>query len=395
MPRILDGLSVRRRLGAAALTAAALTAGCALPASLPSAGPTVATMERAPEDGVPESIQLVPITGEVVAALQARRRFIGFAGMLADSLHPEQRVGNGDVLEISVWEAPPAMLFGVTNADPRLLAGTAIVTQFPPQVVDSDGTISVPFAGRIRAAGSTPREVETRIISRLKGKTNQIQVLARIAQNASSNVTVVGEVRNSLRVPLTPAGERLLDVLAAAGGVSQPVEKMTLQITRGAQVRSLPLETIVRDPRENILMNAGDVVTALFQPYAFSMLGAAGRNEEVPFEAKGITLTQALARAGGVDDERADRRGVFVFRFEDPSGLSWLTPAATTAEGRLPVVYQLDLGEPAAFFAAQRFRIENGDVLYVSNAPVAELQKFLRIVSSITAPVLTVRALTR
>lgn len=389
------GLNVRLRFGIAALAAALSSAGCALPASLPSAGPTVATVEGTRSDPQGEAISIVAITGEVVATLDARRPFGGLAGMLPDAAPPDQRVGNGDALEISVWEAPPAMLFGVTNTDPRLLAGTAIVTQFPLQVVDTDGTISVPFAGRIKVTGATPREVEARIITRLKGKTNQLQVLVRIAQNSSANVTVVGEVRNSMRVPLTPAGERLLDVLAAAGGVSQAVEKMTLQVTRGDRVRSLPLETIVRDPRQNILMGAGDVVTALFQPYAFSMLGAAGRNEEVPFEAKGISLTQALARAGGVDDERADRRGVFIFRFEDPAGLSWLTPIATTVEGRVPVIYQLDLGEPAAFFAAQRFRIENGDVLFVSNAPAAELNKFLRIVSSITAPVLTVRALTR
>lgn len=389
------GLNVRLRFGIASLAAALSSAGCALPASLPSAGPTVATVEGTRSDPQGEAISIVAITGEVVATLDARRPFGGLAGMLPDAAPPDQRVGNGDALEISVWEAPPAMLFGVTNTDPRLLAGTAIVTQFPLQVVDTDGTISVPFAGRIKVTGATPREVEARIITRLKRKTNQLQVLVRIAQNSSANVTVVGEVRNSMRVPLTPAGERLLDVLAAAGGVSQAVEKMTLQVTRGDRVRSLPLETIVRDPRQNILMGAGDVVTALFQPYAFSMLGAAGRNEEVPFEAKGISLTQALARAGGVDDERADRRGVFIFRFEDPAGLSWLTPIATTVEGRVPVIYQLDLGEPAAFFAAQRFRIENGDVLFVSNAPAAELNKFLRIVSSITAPVLTVRALTR
>jgi polysaccharide export outer membrane protein len=39
--------------------------------------------------------------------------------------------------------------------------------------------------------------------------------------------------------------------------------------------------------------------------------------------------------------------------------------------------------------------MRNRDVLYVSNAPAAELQKFLNIVSSVVVPVVTVRSLGR
>ena len=389
------GSTIRAAIMTATVTACALAGGCALPKSLSGSGPTVSAIEQAGQDPDPAAIQLVPITDRVTRSIKARRQVRSFSQALADGVRQGQRVGTGDALEISVWEAPPAMLFGVTNSDPRLLAGTAIVTHLPTQVVDSDGTITVPFAGRIQAAGSTPRAVERRIASRLRGKTNQIQVLVRIAQNSSSNVTVVGEVRNSARVALTPAGERLLDVLAAAGGVTQPVDKMTLQVTRGDRMLSMPLEAIVRDPAQNIIMRPGDIVTALHQPFAFSMLGAAGRNEEVPFEAKGISLAQALARAGGVNDSRADRHGVFVFRFEDAAALDWGRPVARTADGKVPVVYQLALDNPASFLIAQNFPIDHKDVLYISNAPAAELQKFLNIISSIATPVLAVRALTR
>lgn len=374
----------------------ALTAGCAsLPDALPAAGPSTADIEEATAAARTSGIQLVSITDEVARSIRSRRQSEGFADGLSDGEPHVHRVGPGDTLEIAIWEAPPAMLFGASPADPRLLSGTAVVTHLPPQVVDGDGSINVPFAGRVRAGGNTPREIEGRIASLLRGKTNQIQVLVRIAQNASANVTVVGEVRNSSRVSLTPKNERLLDVLAAAGGVTQPLGKITLQLTRGDRIRSLPLETVVRDPRQNIVMQPGDVVTAVHQPFSFAMLGAAGKNEEVNFEAQGISLTQALARSGGLNDGRADRHGVFIFRYEDPKALAWTQPVSQTADGKVPVIYRLDLGSPASFLVAQNFPIENRDVLFVSNAPAAELQKFLNLVTSVAAPVLAVRALTR
>jgi polysaccharide biosynthesis/export protein len=206
----------------------------------------------------------------------------------------------------------------------------------------------------------------------------------RLTRNANSNVTVVGEVTSSARIPLTPRGERLLDALAAAGGVRQPVPvgKITIQITRGTIVQALALDTIIRDPKQNIVLQPGDVITALFQPLSFTVLGATGKNEEINFEAQGITLAQALARAGGLQDTRADARAVFIFRFEDPQALEWAIPPKITPEGKVPVIYQVNLKNPASFFVAQSFPVNNKDILYVSDAPAAEMQKFLNILTS-------------
>lgn len=176
----------------------------------------------------------------------------------------------------------------------------------------------------------------------------------------------------------------------AQGGVRQPVDKITIQVTRGDVVASLPLQSVIRDPKQNVPLRAGDVVTALFQPYSFMALGATGKNEEINFEAQGITLAQALARAGGLQDARSDAQGVFIFRLEDAKALQWPNaPARTTADGRVPVVYRVNLRDPSSFFVAQSFMMDNKDVLYVSNAPVAELQKFLNLVFSVAYPLVT------
>ncbi|VWB54440.1 capsular biosynthesis protein [Burkholderia lata] len=152
----------------------------------------------------------------------------------------------------------------------------------------------------------------------------------------------------------------------------------------------MPLDTVIRDPHQNIPLRAGDVVTALFQPYSFMSLGATGKNQEVDFETQGITLAQALARSGGLEDSRSDAQGVFIFRLESADALSWpKTPVRTTAEGKVPVIYRINLRDPNSFFALQSFVMENKDLLYVSNAPVTEVQKVLNLVFSVVYPVVT------
>lgn len=335
---------------------------------------------------------MVDVSNELANQLIESSRSPGFAEVYGDGLASETVVGRGDVLDISVWEAPPAALFGTAGADPRVSGNaTSRGTLVPEQIVDQDGTVMYPFVGAIRVVGMTPKQIERVIVARLQGIANKPQVLVRIAQNANRNVTVVGEVSNSARVPLGPRGERLLDVLASVGGTRQPVTKTTIQIARDATVVDMPLEEVIRNPRQNIRLKSGDVVTALFQPYSFTALGATGRNEEVPFEATGLTLSQALGRAAGLQDSRADAKGVFIFRFERASALS-STPGVSLKplpNGTVPVIYRVNLRDPRNLFVAQNFPIRNRDVLYVSNAPIADVQKFVNVIYSTILPLAT------
>ena len=365
-------------------------AGCGtFPGWIPSSGPSREQVVEVEDSPSAPTIQVVDVTDQVARRLVAGQEKRLFSETLGNKAPMGYIIGPGDVVEISIWESPPAVLFGTAALDPRTGAAAAHVNAFPEQMVSSDGTINIPFAGRIPAKGKSPQEIETDIVRHLTGKANQPQVLVRVIRNATSNVTVVGEVAQSARIPLTAGGERLLDALAAAGGVRQPVGKITLQVTRGPQVQALALDTIIRDPKQNIVLQPGDVITALFQSSSFTVLGATGKNEEINFEAQGITLTQALGRAGGLQDNRADARAVFIFRFEDPQNLNQggATPRQTTPEGKVPVIYQVNLKDPASFFMAQSFPVLDKDMLYVANSPATELQKFLNIVAT---PVITI-----
>jgi polysaccharide export outer membrane protein len=389
-PRALGGASGNLgRIGALALLVS--LSACA---SLGSGGPSGSAIRGAAGKPVGSAdIKVIDVTEAVAQQVQANNRSMLFSEAIGDALPPSIVVGRGDVLEVTIWEAPPAVLFG-TNANfgasdsGSVLASSAGVgqkTALPEMMVDSDGLIRIPFAGGVQAAGRTPRQIEREIVSRLANKAHDPQVAVRLATNANANVTVVGDVTTNARVPLTPRGERLLDVIASAGGVKQPVGKVTIQVTRGNHVATLPLETIIHDPAQNIRLQSDDVITALYQPFSFTSLGATGISAEIPFEGTGLTLAQALGRASGVKDDKADVHGVFIFRFEDPAALDPRVAAVgkRTPDGRIPVIYRVNLRDPSSLFVVQAFPIKNKDVLYVSTAPLSDFARFMGFASSI------------
>ena len=360
-----------------------LATGCS---TVGNSGPSAKAITRAGRAGTASDrgisvVALDAATAQRAAAYARAQRFADVFGSVAPT---GTVIGVGDVLDIAIWEAPPAVLFGATAPGANISSAIAQSAGIPQQLVGEDGTITVPFVGTLLVRGLTPQAVGRLIVARLAGRAHSPQAIVRLAQNDSRAVTVIGEVSATRRLPLTPRGERLLDAIAAAGGSRQPVAKTTIQLSRAGRTAAMPLDAIVRDPSQNITLQAGDVVAAVFQPYSFVALGAVGQNAEVPFEGGGITLAQALGRIGGLRDDRADRRSVFVFRLEHPEVLdpSVAQTAKRTAAGLVPVVYRLDLGDGASFFTAQDFAIRDRDVLYVSNAPLADLQKFLNIVSS-------------
>ena len=386
------GLAPRLGRVAAAALLSALLAGCS---AFGAAGPTASAVRKAAEPSAAgQSITLVSLDRAASARIAGFEKGRSFIDLIGDSAAQGSVVGAGDLLDISIWEAPPAVLFGTAGAGTAAMVGASgaqnrAVLQ---QTVTTEGTLTVPFVGEIRAAGKSPAAIEREIVARLAGRANDPQATVRLAQNDARNVTVIGEVAASRRVPLGPRGERLLDVLASAGGSRHPVGQTTVQLTRGGITATMPLDLLITDQRQNIRLRADDVVTVLHQPFTFTALGAVARNAEIPFEGKGITLAQAMGRMGGLRDDRADIRGVFIFRLEDPAALdpALAGTAPRTAQGRVPVVYRLDLSDAAGFFVAQDFAIRDKDLVYVSTAPGADLSRFLTTVSNLAFSVVSV-----
>ncbi|MEZ5682118.1 MAG: polysaccharide biosynthesis/export family protein [Erythrobacter sp.] len=370
---------------AGVFVAAALATGVGGCSSFGAAGPGTKSVRSVDgESHAAADISVVELDDSATRRMAAYSQSSSFAQVFGEETVQSPLIERGDSVGVTIWEAPPAVLFGSVAP---VAAGGAMVSQsstIPEQQVDENGTIAVPFVGKVRVAGRTPAEVEGEIAQRLRGRAHDPQVLVRLLGNQASNVTVLGEVASSRRVPLTNTGERLLDALAAAGGPREDVDKTTLRLTRGNRAATMPLDAVILDPAQNVRLQANDVLTVIHQPYSFIALGAVQRNAEVPFEGSGLTLAQALGRIGGLREDRADIRGVFIFRFEEPQALSPEVEANArkTLAGKVPVVYRLDLSDASSFFVAQEFAIMDDDIIYVSNAPGADLQKFLATLSN-------------
>jgi polysaccharide export outer membrane protein len=222
----------------------------------------------------------------------------------------------------------------------------------------------------------------------LAGKAIQPQVLVNVLHSVSNTVSVGGEAIGGARIPLSVKGDRLLDVIAEAGGVKVPVNEAYVELSRGATTARVPLTRVIADPRENISMQANDVLTLVHDPQTFLVVGAASFNSEIPFNSDGITLAQALAKSGGLQDTRSDPQGVFIFRYEKASIARELRPDVQFAySGReVPIVYRLDLRNPNSLFVEQKFQMVNHDLIFVSNAPLVEAEKIIGIFNSVLSP---------
>jgi polysaccharide export outer membrane protein len=363
-----------------------IVAGCS---ALPTAGPTASDVQHQEIKGQEVRFDLVDIDATVVAALLASPAENFHTRFKKYGRPPQPRIGVGDSLVVSIWEAAGGGLFGTSPTD-HVSAGSRNVT-IPEQMVGQDGGVSVPFAGRVTAAGRLPVEVQKAVEQRLAEKAIEPQAIVTVTRSVTNSATVTGEVIAGARVPLSLKGDRLLDLIAAAGGAKTPVYETFVRLSRDGATATIPMEMLVSDPAENIYAYPGDVLTLVRLPQSFTVFGATGANAQVNFTAERMTLVEALAKAGGLQDLRADPAGVFLFRYEPPPIVKTLgrPQLGTGPEGSSPMVYRLDLSDAKSYFLAQRFPIHDKDIIYVANADFNELQKFFTLLNTLTGPVIT------
>jgi len=384
---------VERRILGCAVGLSLLTAACS---SMPAAGPlSSAIVDRAsnPASSVDFDYVLIEVTQPILNTLALRPMESLVASFGIGGPPPVLVIGVGDSVNVTIWEAAAGGLFSA--APTQLTTAGSRTATIPEQAVARDGTISVPYAGRIRVVGLRPADVEELIVKALTGKAIEPQAVVTVTRNVSNTVSVAGEVMKGDRVPLTLKGDRVLDVIASAGGLRIPANETWVQLTRGPRTVSVPYNAILARPSENIFIRSGDVVTVVRRPQTFTMIGAADRNAVVPFEQDVVTLEEAVAKAGGLLDYRADPQGVFLFRFEPVDLVRKMAPGPDKIFGRgmVPVVYRLNFRDAGSYFLARRFDIRDKDLVYIANHPVNELNKFLSIIGTAINPALSSAAI--
>ena len=365
----------------AIVTMGLLLSGCA---ALPTNGPTSRQIVHAEEADNPLGFQIVNVTPEVVRQInqqeEAATPVVGpFQSLVRDG--SVETVGPGDVLTINIYEVGVTLFGGsaVLGAG-ETFDPTARGRSLPGIVVDKDGMIRLPYIGRIRVAGKTPAEIEAIVERGLAGKSQNPQATVTVRENVSNTVYVSGAVNRPGRVPLTAARERLLDALAVGGGATQATDNMVLRFTRDGRSVETRLSGIRTGSPQDLVLLPGDRIELILRPRTFSVFGATQRVALLPFETDQLTLIEALARVGGPNDQLADPRGVFLFRY-------------VAEQNGAPIIYRLNLMRPTDYFLAQNIRMHDKDMLYISNSPSNLPTKFINVLNQLFSPFLTARVL--
>ncbi|MEM6616438.1 MAG: polysaccharide biosynthesis/export family protein [Pseudomonadota bacterium] len=370
---------------------AAILAGCT---ALPRSGPddrliaNSATARLADETGNAPTYEYaaVDITKQILPFLSVDRPssiFSTFGGGRGPS--PELLIGVGDIIQITVFESQGGGLF---VPDDEGSARTGNFVTFPSQRVDRRGFITVPYAGQVRALGRSLPDIEADIVSRIIDKAIEPQVTISLVERNASNATVVGDVNSPQRLVITESGDRVLDLIARSGGIQFEDYETFVTLTRRGQSGTVYYPNLIGSTRENIFTAPGDTIYVNREQRRFSAFGASGLTGEFEFDRERLFLTEAVAKAGGLLDTRADPAQVLLYRRESKSALDRMGVDFSDfshTHQTVPTIYRINFRKPDAYFVSSKFEMRDGDVIYVSNSDSVELVKFLDIISIVTS----------
>ena len=298
---------------------------------------------------------------------------------------PTELVGVGDILDIAIYESGIA-LFG--RSAPAVASGeagfepAAKAERLPPARVSDDGTINIPFIGELAVKGRTTAAVEQLIAAALRGKSQNPQVLVSIREGLTNSVIIGGDVARPGRLVLPTNRESLSDVIALAGGNRGEIKDILVRVQRGENSGEFRLSDILGDQERDIRIFPADRIALVRAPRSFSVMGAAGKAEQIQFPAPRVSLAEAVALAGGANPNTGDPRAIFVFRLHrDPSGQE------------RPIVYHFNMMQASSYLLAQRFAMADKDVLYIGNAAANQPTKLVQIVSQLFFPLVALQNL--
>lgn len=343
--------------------------GCA---TLPKTGPQGHAIVKAAAGG---AFGLVEV--DRVEALPPTPEPASFEMLPKHSAVDVNAIAPGDVLSVSLYEIGVRIFSGASPASGE--AGfdpAAHSQQIGPMEVTSQGTIRLPYVGVISVAGKRPSDVEDEIEQRMIGQSEHPQAIVRVESAAGSAVIVGGEVTNPGRFRLSPAHEKLLDVITLAGGYrGSGMSDLVVRVVRQGQISESPLEGLDYANGGGMELEPGDRVEVLRRPRSYSVMGTANRINRYDLPTRQVSVIEALALAGGPNDNLADPAAVFVFRYEKtPNGQD------------RPTVYHVNMMKPGSYFLAQKFILENKDVIYVGGARANEPTKLIQTIGQIFTP---------
>jgi len=357
----------------APLVLVAVLSACARP----SDGPTAGGFYNAT---APQSNERIPVVwlseapmGPVAVTPLAYAATDPGLSLMRSGGFADTKLRRGDVIEVTILDPGEDGLFSSTQSK------TLNLGRF---TVDSTGNVTLPFIGKQRVVDSSPEALQTRIVTGLKGSAVNPQAVVTVVDRPSSGFTVNGDVRSAGRFPLSARKERVLDAVALAGGASSAPGSATVTLMRGKQRATVPLQRVIDDSKQNVYLLPDDQIYVDKDSPTFTAFGAFKSVGEFEFEPGKLTLAQALGRAGGLLDDRADASNFYVLRNQPvytqvaaANGKNAAPPVVRTK----PVIYRVNLKDVSNLALMQRFQMMDGDIIYASNASLVDFAKLFNV----------------
>ena len=163
------------------------------------------------------------------------------------------------------------------SSHPRRACALGNFVQIPNQSVDSNGNVTVPYAGAVKAAERTPSEVQQDIIKAIGNRAIEPQAVVALVDQRTSLVSVPGDVNLPSRLQANAAGERLLDAITRAGGPKGPGYETWVTLERAGKRAMVPFGSLIYDQINNIWVHPGDTIYLYREPQVVLVFGATGQ----------------------------------------------------------------------------------------------------------------------
>jgi len=265
-------------------------------------------------------------------------------------------VGIGDRLAINVWDHPELNQIGNFNNEENLSGF----------VVNTEGKIFYPYIENIFVLGMSASQIQKVITSELSEYITNPQVDVKIVSFNSKKVQVTGAVKNPQSISLNNIPLFLMDAVNASQGLALGADSSKVTLQRNGKIHGIDLKSYIENGRvdANPILRDGDVVNIPIEKKSLAfIMGEIRKPGTIELDDEGINLTEAISSRGGLEKNTANAQGIFVFR-------------DNKKDNKLNV-FQLDATTPLAFVLATNFYLQEQDVVYIVQDPVARWNALL------------------